>query len=113
MPVRQTTFRRSAGGFRRWRLLLLAAALLLGAGLFVGGEGGLARLRERWRELERVQDELDQLEAETDSLRLVLWLLENDLEYVEKVAREEYGMSRSTEWIFRLPAQPDTVQEDP
>jgi cell division protein FtsB len=36
--------------------------------------------------------------------------LENDLDYVEKVAREEYGMSRKMERVYRL--RPTAPQEE-
>jgi cell division protein FtsB len=108
MPPRQTT---TPGGGLSWRRLGLRAALLallvagIGA-LLVRGDMGLVQLRERSRQLERAQQEVARLQAETDQLRLVLWQLENDLEYVEKVAREEYGMSRPTELVLRLPSDP-------
>ena len=42
------------------------------------------------------------MQAENDSLKQVISGLENDLEYVEKVAREEYGMIRKGEVLYRL-----------
>ena len=42
------------------------------------------------------------LEAQNDSLRAVLEKLETDLDYIEKVAREEYGMAKKGERIYRI-----------
>jgi cell division protein FtsB len=95
---RQPTIVRSA----RWRSLL---ALLLLAGLvyaFAGGEDSIYRIWRKGHELEALQAQVDRLQAENDSLRQVLWKLENDMDFVEKVAREEYGMSKPGERIYRL-----------
>lgn len=89
----------------RWRHLLVAVVLGGAAYLFLAGDDGLFRLRERRRELEEVEVEAARLAAENDSLRQVLWRLENDLDYVEKVAREEYGLSKKGERVYRLPPQ--------
>jgi cell division protein FtsB len=94
----------------RWKSLLLIAVLGIAAYVFLGGDSGLYRLRQRWRELDELEARVALLEAENDSLRHVLWLLENDLGYVEKVAREEYGMSKKGERVYRL-RLPDEPQE--
>lgn len=82
---------------------MLLAVVAAGAYLLLGGDGGVAELWHRWRRLEEARTEVARLQAENDSLRLVLWRLENDLDYVEKVAREDYGMSRDGERVYRLP----------
>jgi len=87
---------------RRWKPLLFAAALGVVAYLFLAGDDGLLRLWERQRGLEEIEARVTRLEVENDSLLQVLWRLENDLDYVEKVAREEYGMSKKGERVYRL-----------
>ena len=80
-------------------MLSLIAILFLAFGRPADG------LRELWRkrqELAAAEAHLAQLQADNDSLRQVLWRLENDLEYVEKVAREEYGMVKEGERVYRL-----------
>lgn len=101
MRSRSTTTRRPAAVARkpRGKLLLLIAVLGAVSYVFLSGDGGLLRL---WQDLEKVESRMARLEAENDSLRQVLWLLENDLDYVEKVAREEYGMSKKGERVYRL-----------
>mgnify|MGYP001150918027 CR=1 FL=1 len=84
--------------------LALLALLVAGIGaILVRGDMGVMQLRERSRQLERAQQEAARLEAEADELRLALWRLENDLDYVEKAAREQYGMSRPSELVIPLP----------
>ena len=86
----------------RWRTLFFLAAAGAAGYLFLSGDDGFPRLWRRWQRLEEIQAHLERLEAENDSLRQVLWRLENDLDYVEKVAREEYGMSKKGERVYRL-----------
>ena len=104
MPPRQTAVRRPSvvARRRRWKLLLLAVALAVAAYLLLTGDAGLLRLWGRQQQLEEIEATVARLEAENDSLRQVLWRLENDLDYVEKVAREEYGMSKKGERVYRL-----------
>ncbi|MEC7225397.1 MAG: septum formation initiator family protein [Candidatus Latescibacterota bacterium] len=59
---------------------------------------------EKRRAVEDLQAQVAHLEAERDSLKNMLWRLENDMGYVEKVAREEYGMSKKGERVYALPS---------
>ena len=104
MRSRPATVSRLPTGTRlgRWRLVLAAVGLILVVALLVGGEDGFYRLWNRRQELRELEEKVAVLEAENDSLRQILWRLENDPEYIEKVAREEYGMSRQGERIYRL-----------
>jgi cell division protein FtsB len=100
---RKTTTQRSGPG--RSRRVKIGLLLLFLAFLFLAfgrTEDGLPQLWGKWRELDAAEDYLAQLQAENDSLRQVLWRLENDLDYVEKVAREEYGMVKEGEKVYRL-----------
>ena len=96
-----TTRRRSTHrALGRLALLLFAVALVFYA--FATGDEGLYRVWQRRAELEVARARVARLQAVNDSLQEVLWLLKNDLGYVEKVAREEYGMVKPGEQIFRL-----------
>ena len=59
---------------------------------------------EKRRAVEDLQAQVAHLQAERDSLKNMLWRLENDMGYVEKVAREEYGMSKKGERVYALPS---------
>ena len=103
MRSRTTTRRRfSTINPGRWKfaLGLLVLAFLIYA--FGSGNDGLYQVWQKWRELEVAEARVAHLQAENDSLRQILWRLENDLEYVEKVAREEYGMIKQGERVYRL-----------
>lgn len=89
-------------GKSRWRLgvpLLVLGVILY---LFVGGDEGLLEIRRQAKVLAVLQERVAQLEAENDSLRQILTMLEHDKDYIEKVAREEYGMVKPGEKIYRL-----------
>ena len=96
---RATLARHSRSRLKVAALLLLAMAAAL---LLLGGDEGLFQVLAKQRELEALRAQVASLEAANDSLRQVLWLLENDLGYVEKVAREEYGMVKPGERVYRL-----------
>ncbi|MSR82204.1 MAG: septum formation initiator family protein [Candidatus Latescibacteria bacterium] len=89
-------------GNARWRLGL--ALLVLGGilYLFVAGDEGLLEIRRQSQALSVLQARVDQLQAENDSLRQILTMLEHDKDYIEKVAREEYGMVKPGEKVYRL-----------
>ena len=101
-----TTKRRSVHrAVGKLALLLLALALVIYA--FATGDEGLYQVWKRRAELEVARARVEELEAANDSLRGVLWRLEHDLDYVEKVAREEYGMVKPGERLYRLRPAPD------
>ena len=104
MNPRPTTVKRPRIAVRRprWKKVLLIAILALVGYAFFERDDGLYPLGPRWQKLTETELRAARLEAENDSLRQALWLLANDLDYVEKVAREEYGMSRKEERVYRL-----------
>ncbi len=76
--------------------------LLAWVWIFITGEGGWLDLQVQKRQLEELQARVDRLSAQTDSLQEVLWRLRNDPEFVEQVAREDYGMVKPGERIYRI-----------
>lgn len=84
------------------RLLLLLAAAALAAGHLALDPEGLSktlRLREDCESLERSNDEL---RAETERLRREVMALADDPAELERAAREELGLIRPGEVVFRL-----------
>jgi cell division protein FtsB len=84
------------------RLVGLGLGLLLAAYVFILGESGILSLADRRARLERETARLARLQAETDSLRLVLERLAGDLEFIEKVAREKHGMIKPGERLYQV-----------
>jgi len=108
MAIRRTSRRQSdfrlavQTGWRWWKLALVCAALAGWVYLLVAGDGGLLELRETRRELADLEARVDRLVAQNDSLSSVLKRLENDPAYLEKVAREDLGMVKPGERLYRL-----------
>ncbi len=87
----------------RWQFVI-SALVLAAAAYLVLGSREMWQMGEKQRELADLEARVERLQTERDSLKKVLWRLENDLGYVEKVAREEYGMSKKGERVYTLPA---------
>jgi cell division protein FtsB len=85
----------------RWRLLFLAAFLGLVA-YVAAGDGLLFEVWEQEQELTVLEAQVGRLEAENDSLRQILDQLDNDMDYIEKLAREELGLIKPGEVVIPL-----------
>ena len=81
----------------------LVLIVLAGASyVFVAGDGGLMELAQRREELRRLEEQVADLKAETDSLQRVLSRLESDPSFVEKLAREKYKMVKPRESLYLI-----------
>jgi len=67
-----------------------------------GGEYSLFDLRTLSMRLQAAEVELAELRRQVDSLRVVEEALENDPETIEAVAREQFGMIRDGELLYRF-----------
>ena len=76
----------------RWKLLAVVTGLAGGCYLFIAGDSGLLELSAQRRELQRLEEHVASLEAQNDSLSLVLERMEHDPGFLEKQAREKLGM---------------------
>lgn len=100
------------------RLIRIAFPALLLLALYYalfGGEYSLFELREARTEIDRVRARLDSVSSVNDSLRAWTDSLQNDLSTLERIAREQYGMIRDGEALYRFtdpPPQP-TAGPDP
>jgi cell division protein FtsB len=89
-------------GTRRWRWWV-AGLLAILAGLAVAGERSMARVWSFREETQRVQREIQGLEAENEDLARTAERLRDDPEVIEQIAREELGMVRPGEKVLRFP----------
>ena len=92
----------------RLRLWKVVAVLLVAAAwgyLFFGEEGGWVELQDHGARLAELEAEVARLEAKNDSMRQVLHRLKNDPAYLEKLAREQFGMARPGERLYRIRGQ--------
>ena len=90
----------SGGSARRW----IVTALLVGAGVFalMGGTYTTLDLIKLKSQLKDEQDAIAQLKGEIDSLTKVANAAEHDPRSQEQLARDQYGMIRSGEYLYRI-----------
>ena len=69
------------------------------------GNGLFYKVWQEEKTLAELEAQRKQLEAETDSLRQVLKLLESDIDFIERVAREDLGLVKPGEVVIPLPAE--------
>ena len=89
-----------------WKILVLGGMLAAWAYVFLVGEDGWLDLRSEREKLASMEWEVSRLQAQNDSLRLVLERMENDPDFLEKVAREQFGMIKPGEHLYRI-TRPD------
>jgi len=94
------------------RRLILPALLGLAVYYAVfGGEYSLSELHGARKEIDIQQSELAVLQQEIDSLRAWADSLQNDSATIERLAREQYGMIREGEILYRFSEPPDSAAD--
>jgi cell division protein FtsB len=91
------------------RARLIGWVVLVGAGIFAlaGGEYGAWDWFVLERQRREQQSQVARLQIEVDSLRKYLQAVRTDRRLQEKIAREEFGMIRKGEYLYRI--EPDTA----
>lgn len=87
---------------RRMCRFLVTMFLVLSAYLFIAGEGGFYKLWHRDSKIQTLRWEIQELEEANILLQKEVVLLEGDLEMIERIARERYGMVKSNESIYMV-----------
>ena len=85
--------------------LVRASIGLIGALMaltFIFGDHGILQLFKLKREKTKIQDHIIELRKEKEELVLEKHRLENDLDYIEKLAREKYRMAKPGEKVFKV-----------
>ncbi len=85
------------------KILLIAFLVLVAYVAF--GNGLFYKVWQEEKTLTELEAQKKQLEAETDSLRQVLKLLESDIDFIERVAREDLGLVKPGEVVIPLPEE--------
>ena len=85
------------------KILLIAFLVLVAYVAF--GNGLFYKVWQKEKTLTELEAQKKQLEAETDSLRQVLKLLESDIDFIERVAREDLGLVKPGEVVIPLPEE--------
>ena len=85
--------------FIRGILFLIATILLI---VFVFGDHGLLQLYKLKKERTEIQNHILKLRQNKEVLISEKNRLENDLDYIEKLAREKYRMAKPGEQVFKV-----------
>jgi len=87
---------------RRYKyLIVLFFMILLIAYYTIFGERGILKMRKLGRNLENIRASTQRLKEENEGLKREIRLLQEDDDYVEKIAREELGLARKDEIIYK------------
>tara|TARA_Y100000748_G_scaffold179536_1_gene150377 strand:- start:30 stop:359 length:330 start_codon:yes stop_codon:yes gene_type:complete len=70
--------------------------------IFVFGDHGLIKLYKIKSQRKKVQNHITQLRGEREKRKEEKNKIENDLDYIEKIAREKYKMVKPGEKIFKV-----------
>ena len=85
--------------FIRGIILLFCSTLLI---LFIFGDHGLLQLYKLKRDRAKVQAQIAQLRKERERVMVEKNQLENDIQYLEKLARERYRMVKPGEKVYKV-----------
>ena len=85
--------------FIRGIILLFCITLLI---LFIFGDHGLLQLYKLKRDRAKVQAQIAQLRKERERVMVEKNRLENDIQYLEKLARERYRMVKPGEKVYKV-----------
>jgi len=90
---------------RHAREILMLALLVLGIHDVFGAHGVLA-MRRTQTEMEQLHSDIARLNDENGKLTSEVKSLKTDPKSIERIAREEMGLARPGEMIFKLPSAP-------
>jgi cell division protein FtsB len=109
LKIRRISVADFAGSLRRnmKRILGLALFALLLHDIF--GPHGFIAMRRAQKEIEDIRAQIGKVNAENKSLADEVNALKTDPKSIERIAREDMGLARPGEMIFKLPDTPKAV----
>ena len=117
-PVSEPGRRRRTGKSNRLRWIILGVIAIVFGYLYIGGSYGWYNMWKLRNQRAELQAELKELESRNRDLTGELELLGGDAEAdertrfeLERLAREEHGMAREDELIYRFPAEEEDTTE--
>ncbi len=91
---------------RRNFIWFLAVGLSLLVLQDIFGTHGVLAMRRSEKEAADIRKEIDRLDQENHKLRDRVKSLKTDPAAIERIAREEMGLARPGEFIFKIPSRP-------
>ena len=70
--------------------------------IFIFGDHGLLQLYKLKKEKNKIQNHITSFREEKEKLVSEKHRLENDIDYIEKLAREKYRMAKPGEKVFKV-----------
>jgi cell division protein FtsB len=96
---------RAQPSFWRQHMLKFLGVALLALGIHdIFGAHGYLAMRRSEKQIEELRGEIERLNHENQELASHVNALKTDPATIEKIAREEMGLARPGEMIFKLPA---------
>jgi cell division protein FtsB len=89
------------GQSRAKRLIILFLVLWVGY-VFIGGRHGIIKIITLHREKAQLEKRETELRERVKQLELQSKLMQKDPFYIEKVAREDFGLAKKGEIIYRM-----------
>jgi cell division protein FtsB len=94
-----TSMKESKG---RWKYLVLVVSIILVITYYtVFGERGVLELRKLERTVEEAKAKTEEVKKENERLKQEIQRLQSDQQYIEKLARQELGLARKDEMIYK------------
>lgn len=88
---------------QRWGGAIFVLLLMALVAHVLFGEHGFLVMRREQKEVEKLRQEIAQLTADNQQLSEEIQALKTDPHLIERIAREEMGLARQGELIFKLP----------
>jgi cell division protein FtsB len=108
------TYKENPSFFRRHLRTILGVVVIALAIHDVFGPHGFLAMRRTQEEIEQFSAEMQKLNQENQALSDEVTSLKSDPRLIERIAREDMGLARPGEMIFKLPVSPDdATKSDP
>ncbi|MCZ6636255.1 MAG: septum formation initiator family protein [bacterium] len=91
---------------RHFRRFVLIVPIVLSIYLFVGGDSGFYQIWHREKQIAALTEEIQALKMQNARLEQEAVRLETDLEAIERIARERYGMVKKNESVYMVYPHP-------
>lgn len=87
---------------KKRRKVVVWAVIVIASLTVIGGNYGLYQIMKINRQRSALLQSIEKLKQEQAALMLEREKLKSDLKYIEKVAREKYGMVREGERVYQV-----------
>ncbi|MBW1679592.1 MAG: septum formation initiator family protein [Deltaproteobacteria bacterium] len=94
-------FMKELKGRFKYLIVVLIFIILMITYYTVFGERGILQLRKLERNTEKIKASTEKIKQENENLKNEIELLQGDDQYIERIAREDLGLVREDEIIYK------------